>query len=45
MKGMMYMITPFQTVTQGHMGLVKKFPHRDLGFKPTETLSRFFDVD
>ncbi len=44
-KGMMYMITPFQTITQGHMGLIKKFPHRDLGFKPTETLSKFFDVD
>ena len=45
MKGMMYMITPFQTLTQGHMGLLKRFPHRDLGFKPTEVLSKFFDVD
>ena len=45
MKGMMYMITPFQTITQGHMALIKKFPNRDLGFKPTEVLSKFFDVD
>lgn len=45
MKGMMYMITPFQTITQGHMSMIKKFPHRDLGFKPTEVLRKFFDVD
>ena len=43
--GYAWMLVPFKTVIGGHMSLIKKFPHRDLGFTPTIPLAEFFKID
>ncbi len=43
--GYAWMQVPFKTLIGGHMALIKKFPHRDLGFTPTIPLIEFFNID
>jgi len=40
--GYAWMQVPFMTLMGGHLALIKKFPHRDLGFTPTIPLINFF---
>ena len=39
------MLVPFKTLIGGHMAMIKKYPHRDLGFTPTVPLAEFFKMD
>ena len=43
--GYAWMQVPFKTLIGGHMALIQKFPHRDLGPTPTIPTIEFFNLD
>ena len=43
--GYAWMQVPFKTLIGGHMALIQKFPHRDLGPTPTIPMIEFFNLD